>query len=79
MKGNDVSSGCVKSDYVGSGPPNGTGKNEWMKFYSNKPLDSAGRIQVSQVATATKTSINIQSDSLLNFSRRLMAVAHVWN
>lgn len=26
MKGNDVSSGCVMSDYVGSGPPKGTGK-----------------------------------------------------
>uniref|UniRef100_A0A3B3HJN3 Phosphatidylethanolamine binding protein 1 n=1 Tax=Oryzias latipes TaxID=8090 RepID=A0A3B3HJN3_ORYLA len=25
MKGNDVSSGCVLSDYVGSGPPKGTG------------------------------------------------------
>lgn len=25
MKGNDVSSGCVMSDYVGSGPPKGTG------------------------------------------------------
>uniref|UniRef100_G3PMG7 Phosphatidylethanolamine binding protein 1 n=1 Tax=Gasterosteus aculeatus TaxID=69293 RepID=G3PMG7_GASAC len=25
MKGNDVSSGCVVSDYVGSGPPKGTG------------------------------------------------------
>lgn len=28
MKGNDVSSGCVMSDYVGSGPPKGTGKRE---------------------------------------------------
>lgn len=26
MKGNDVSSGCVLSDYVGSGPPKGTGR-----------------------------------------------------
>ncbi|MED6292355.1 Phosphatidylethanolamine-binding protein 1 [Characodon lateralis] len=26
MKGNDVSSGYVMSDYVGSGPPKGTGK-----------------------------------------------------
>lgn len=25
MKGNDVSSGLVMSDYVGSGPPKGTG------------------------------------------------------
>ena len=28
MKGNDVSSGCVLSDYVGSGPPKGTGERE---------------------------------------------------
>lgn len=26
IKGNDISSGCVMSDYVGSGPPKGTGK-----------------------------------------------------
>lgn len=26
MKGNDMSSGCVMSDYVGSGPPKDTGK-----------------------------------------------------
>jgi hypothetical protein len=26
MKGNDISSGTVLSDYVGSGPPSGTGK-----------------------------------------------------
>lgn len=26
MKGNDIGSGCVMSDYVGSGPPKGTGK-----------------------------------------------------
>lgn len=26
VKGNDVSSGCVMSDYVGSGPPKGTGE-----------------------------------------------------
>ncbi|XP_037337982.2 phosphatidylethanolamine-binding protein 1 isoform X1 [Pungitius pungitius] len=29
MKGNDVSSGCVVSDYVGSGPPKGTGGTRW--------------------------------------------------
>lgn len=33
MKGNDVSSGCVMSDYVGSGPPNGTGKRTWRHLF----------------------------------------------
>lgn len=33
MKGNDVSSGCVMSDYVGSGPPKGTGKEEGISFF----------------------------------------------
>lgn len=27
MKGNDISSGCVMSDYVGAGPPKGTGES----------------------------------------------------
>lgn len=30
MKGNDVSSGCVMSDYVGSGPPKGTGLHRYV-------------------------------------------------
>lgn len=32
MKGSDVSSGCVMSDYVGSGPPKGTGKTTLKMF-----------------------------------------------
>lgn len=32
MKGNDVSSGCVMSDYVGSGPPKDTGKRTLIYF-----------------------------------------------
>lgn len=32
MKGNDVSSGCVMSDYVGSGPPKDTGKRTLRIF-----------------------------------------------
>lgn len=27
MKGNDISSGCVMSDYIGAGPPKGTGES----------------------------------------------------
>ncbi|CAJ0932711.1 unnamed protein product, partial [Ranitomeya imitator] len=26
MKGNDINSGCVLSDYIGAGPPKGTGE-----------------------------------------------------
>lgn len=33
MKGNDVSSGVVMSDYVGSGPPKDTGKRTWINFF----------------------------------------------
>ncbi|KAM4808475.1 phosphatidylethanolamine-binding protein 1-like [Rhinophrynus dorsalis] len=30
MKGNDINSGCVLSDYVGSGPPKGTGLHRYV-------------------------------------------------
>ncbi|CAL8295779.1 phosphatidylethanolamine-binding protein 1 [Gadus morhua] len=40
MKGNDVSSGCVMSDYVGSGPPKGTGLHRylWLVYEQSGPL-----------------------------------------
>lgn len=31
MKGNDISSGKVLSDYVGSGPPSGTGQSRLLQ------------------------------------------------
>ncbi|XP_056146990.1 phosphatidylethanolamine-binding protein 1 [Lampris incognitus] len=40
MKGNDVSSGCVMSDYVGSGPPKGTGLHRyvWLVYEQTSSL-----------------------------------------
>ncbi|XP_045312898.1 phosphatidylethanolamine-binding protein 1 [Leopardus geoffroyi] len=40
MKGNDISSGTVLSDYVGSGPPKGTGLHRyvWLVYEQNGPL-----------------------------------------
>ncbi|XP_036623576.1 phosphatidylethanolamine-binding protein 1-like [Trichosurus vulpecula] len=40
MKGSDVSSGEVLSDYVGSGPPKGTGLHRyvWLIYEQNGPL-----------------------------------------
>uniref|UniRef100_A0A8C8SRI0 Phosphatidylethanolamine binding protein 1 n=1 Tax=Pelusios castaneus TaxID=367368 RepID=A0A8C8SRI0_9SAUR len=40
MKGNDISSGCVLSDYVGSGPPKGTGLHRyvWLVYEQTQPL-----------------------------------------
>ncbi|ELK37421.1 Phosphatidylethanolamine-binding protein 1 [Myotis davidii] len=40
MKGNDISSGTVLSDYVGSGPPKGTGLHRyvWLVYEQAKPL-----------------------------------------
>lgn len=40
MKGNDISSGKVLSDYVGSGPPKGTGFHRyvWLVYQQDKPL-----------------------------------------
>ncbi|XP_015360683.1 phosphatidylethanolamine-binding protein 1 [Marmota marmota marmota] len=40
MKGNDISSGTVLSDYVGSGPPSGTGLHRyvWLVYEQDKPL-----------------------------------------
>ncbi|XP_054466335.1 phosphatidylethanolamine-binding protein 1 [Anoplopoma fimbria] len=37
MKGNDVSSGCVMSDYVGSGPPKGTGLHRYVWLVYEQP------------------------------------------
>ncbi|XP_038229923.1 phosphatidylethanolamine-binding protein 1 [Dermochelys coriacea] len=41
MKGNDISSGCVLSDYVGSGPPKGTGLHRyvWLVYEQPQPLN----------------------------------------
>nr|KAF6312068.1 phosphatidylethanolamine binding protein 1 [Pipistrellus kuhlii] len=41
MKGNDISSGTVLSDYVGSGPPKGTGLHRyvWLVYEQAKPLN----------------------------------------
>lgn len=40
MKGNDISSGTVLSDYVGSGPPKGTGLHRyvWLVYEQKGPL-----------------------------------------
>ncbi|XP_072520738.1 phosphatidylethanolamine-binding protein 1 [Salminus brasiliensis] len=37
MKGNNVSSGCVMSDYVGAGPPNGTGLHRYLWLVYEQP------------------------------------------
>ncbi|ERE82355.1 phosphatidylethanolamine-binding protein 1 [Cricetulus griseus] len=41
MKGNDISSVKVLSDYVGSGPPSGTGLHRyvWLVYEQDKPLN----------------------------------------
>ncbi|XP_051888098.1 phosphatidylethanolamine-binding protein 1 [Pristis pectinata] len=40
MKGNDIKSGEILSDYVGSGPPQGTGLHRyvWLVYEQSKPL-----------------------------------------
>ena len=40
MKGNDISNGTVLSDYVGSGPPKGTGLHRyvWLVYEQEGPL-----------------------------------------
>ena len=40
MKGNDISSGTFLSDYVGSGPPKGTGLHcyVWLVYEQKGPL-----------------------------------------
>ncbi|XP_068937588.1 phosphatidylethanolamine-binding protein 1 [Petaurus breviceps papuanus] len=46
MKGNDISSGSVLSDYVGSGPPKGTGLHRyvWLVYEQNGPLKCDERV-----------------------------------
>ncbi len=46
MKGSDISSGTVLSDYVGSGPPKGTGLHRyvWLVYEQSGPLKCDERI-----------------------------------
>ncbi|XP_043833608.1 phosphatidylethanolamine-binding protein 1 [Dromiciops gliroides] len=46
MKGSDISSGQVLSDYVGSGPPKGTGLHRyvWLVYEQNGPLKCDERV-----------------------------------
>ncbi|XP_048851958.1 phosphatidylethanolamine-binding protein 1 [Brienomyrus brachyistius] len=43
MKGNDIDSGCVMSDYVGSGPPKGTGLHRyvWLVYEQQRQVSCA--------------------------------------
>uniref|UniRef100_A0A8C2QJI9 Phosphatidylethanolamine-binding protein 1 n=1 Tax=Cricetulus griseus TaxID=10029 RepID=A0A8C2QJI9_CRIGR len=50
MKGNDISSVKVLSDYVGSGPPSGTGLHRyvWLVYEQDKPLNyHCGKFKVA--------------------------------
>ncbi|CAO2606992.1 Phosphatidylethanolamine-binding protein 1 [Lemmus lemmus] len=51
MKGNDISSGKVLSDYVGSGPPSGTGLHRyvWLVYEqdNNRSGDHRGKFKVA--------------------------------
>ncbi|XP_067911284.1 phosphatidylethanolamine-binding protein 1 [Heterodontus francisci] len=40
MKGNNIKSGTIQSDYVGSGPPKGTGLHRyvWLVYEQSQPL-----------------------------------------
>ena len=46
MKGNNISSGTVLSDYVGSGPPKGAGLHRyiWLVYEQERPLKCDGPI-----------------------------------
>ncbi|XP_053329397.1 phosphatidylethanolamine-binding protein 1-like [Spea bombifrons] len=46
MKGNDIGSGCVLSDYIGSGPPKGTGLHRyvWLVYEQSEPVKCDERI-----------------------------------
>ncbi|XP_069610603.1 phosphatidylethanolamine-binding protein 1-like [Ranitomeya imitator] len=41
MKGNDINSGCVLSDYIGAGPPKGTGLHRyvWLVYEQKEQLN----------------------------------------
>ncbi|XP_073415708.1 phosphatidylethanolamine-binding protein 1-like [Dendrobates tinctorius] len=41
MKGNDINSGCVLSDYIGAGPPKGTGLHRyvWLVYEQKEHLN----------------------------------------
>ncbi|XP_066545481.1 phosphatidylethanolamine-binding protein 1 [Amia ocellicauda] len=54
MKGNDLASGCIMTDYVGSGPPQGTGLHRYVWLVYEQP----GEITCEELVLCNRSGNN---------------------
>ncbi|KAJ8263416.1 hypothetical protein COCON_G00158730 [Conger conger] len=73
MKGNDISSGCVMSDYVGSGPPKGTGLHRYVWLVYEQP----GKISCTEAVLTNRSGDNRGKFKLQNFRKKYQLGAAV--
>ncbi|KAG9339618.1 hypothetical protein JZ751_023509 [Albula glossodonta] len=66
IKGNDISSGCVMSDYVGSGPPKGTGLHRYVWLVYEQP----GAISCTEPVLTNRSGDNRGKFKLQNFRKK---------
>uniref|UniRef100_A0AAY5F1Y0 Phosphatidylethanolamine binding protein 1 n=1 Tax=Electrophorus electricus TaxID=8005 RepID=A0AAY5F1Y0_ELEEL len=66
MKGNDISSGCVMSDYVGSGPPKGTGLHRYVWLVYEQP----GSISCTERVLTNCSGEHRGKFKILNFRKK---------
>ncbi|XP_051954398.1 phosphatidylethanolamine-binding protein 1 [Xyrauchen texanus] len=66
MKGNDISSGCVMSDYVGSGPPKGTGLHRyvWLVY------EQSGSISCTEPVLTNRSGDNRGKFKIQSFRKK---------
>jgi len=66
IKGNDISTGDVLSDYVGSGPPQGTGLHRYVFLV----FQQSGKIQFDEKRLTNKSGDHRGKFSIRNFAKK---------
>ncbi|XP_043924258.1 phosphatidylethanolamine-binding protein 1 [Protopterus annectens] len=66
VKGNDISTGCVMSDYVGSGPPQGSGLHRYVWLVYEQP----GEIKCDERVLSNRSGDHRGKFSVANFAKK---------
>ncbi|KAL4636084.1 phosphatidylethanolamine-binding protein 1 [Arapaima gigas] len=66
MKGCDVASGCVMSDYVGSGPPKGTGLHRYVWLVYEQP----GQVSCTEPLLTNRSGDHRGKFKILDFRKK---------
>ncbi|KAL7836909.1 hypothetical protein AOLI_G00281930 [Acnodon oligacanthus] len=66
VKGNDISTGCVMSDYVGSGPPKGTGLHRYVWLVYEQP----GSLNCTEAVLTNRSGENRGKFKIANFRKK---------